>query len=112
MGIVVEEVLQIVYLVETSLEGIADMLEFGLVRIRKIDNVLGKGLLRRLELSFKEILGHSITSEILSQRLTLAKRLIKTSRLDIGEIQIDDGGDIDQIRDPLHRLLENLIRLL
>ena len=42
--------------------------------------------LRVLEMAFKEILGHSITSEILSQRLAVAKRLIKTSRLDIGEI--------------------------
>ena len=44
-----------------------------------------------LELAFKEILGHSITSEILSQRLALAKRLIKTSRLDIGEIALKCG---------------------
>lgn len=47
--------------------------------------------LRMLELAFKEILGHSITSEILSQRLALAKRLIKTSRLDIGEIALKCG---------------------
>ena len=42
--------------------------------------------LRVLELAFKQIQGHSITTEILSQRLALARRLLKTSRLDIGEI--------------------------
>lgn len=42
--------------------------------------------LRVLELAFKQILGHGITTEILTRRLTLAKRLIKTTRLDFGEI--------------------------
>ena len=42
--------------------------------------------LRSLELAFKQIQGHSITTEILSQRLLLARRLLKASRLSIGEI--------------------------
>ena len=47
--------------------------------------------LRILELAFKQIQGHSITTEILSQRLLLAKRLLKTSRLSIGEIASNCG---------------------
>ena len=47
--------------------------------------------LRILELAFKQIQGHSITTEILSQRLLLAKRLLKTSRLSIGEIAANCG---------------------
>lgn len=47
--------------------------------------------LRVLELAFKQIQGHGIASEILTQRLTLAKRLIKTSRLSIGEIALKCG---------------------
>lgn len=47
--------------------------------------------LRVLELAFKQIQGSGIATEILSQRLTLAKRLLKTSRLDIGEIALKCG---------------------
>ena len=47
--------------------------------------------LRVLELAFKQILGHGIMSEILTQRLALAKRLIKTSRLGFGEIAFRCG---------------------
>ena len=42
--------------------------------------------LRVLELAFKQILGHGITTEVLTQRLNLAKHLIKTSRLNFDEI--------------------------
>ncbi len=47
--------------------------------------------LRILELAFKQTQGHSITTEILSQRLLIAKRLLKTSRLNIGEIAFKCG---------------------
>ena len=47
--------------------------------------------LRVLELAFKQIQGSGIATEILSQRLALAKRLLKTSRLDIGEIALKCG---------------------
>lgn len=47
--------------------------------------------LRVLELAFKQIQGHGITTEILSQRLAIAKRLLKTSRLDIGEVAAKCG---------------------
>ena len=47
--------------------------------------------LRVLELAFKQILGHGITTETLTQRLNLAKRLIKTTRLDFGEIALKCG---------------------
>lgn len=47
--------------------------------------------LRVLELAFKQIQGSGIATEILSQRLTLAKRLLKTSRLDIGEVALKCG---------------------
>lgn len=42
--------------------------------------------LRVLELAFKQIRGHGIASEILSQRLALSKRLLKSSHASIGEI--------------------------
>lgn len=42
--------------------------------------------LRVLEIAFKQILGHGITTEVLTQRLALAKRLIRTSRLNFDEI--------------------------
>ena len=47
--------------------------------------------LRVLELAFKQIQGTGIATEILTQRLTLAKRLLKTSRLDIGEVALKCG---------------------
>lgn len=47
--------------------------------------------LRVLELAFKQVLGHGITTEILNQRLTIAKRLLKTSRLSISEIALKCG---------------------
>lgn len=47
--------------------------------------------LRVLELAFKQIQGTGIATEILSQRLALSKRLLKTSRLDIGEVALKCG---------------------
>ena len=47
--------------------------------------------LRVLEIAFKQILGHGVTTEVLTQRLNLAKRLIKTSRLNFYEIALKCG---------------------
>ena len=38
--------------------------------------------------------------------------LVLHDRLDIREVQIDDGGQIDQVRDALDRLLQHFVRFL
>ena len=47
--------------------------------------------LRVLELAFKEVLGHSIRSDILDCRLEKAKKMLKSTNLPIGEIAIKSG---------------------
>ena len=47
--------------------------------------------LRVLELAFKEVLGHSMRSDILDFRLETATKLLKTTNLPIGEIAVKSG---------------------
>jgi len=47
--------------------------------------------LRVLELAFKEVLGHSMRSDILDYRLEMATTLLKTTNLPIGEVAIKSG---------------------
>ena len=47
--------------------------------------------LRVLELAFKEVLGHSMRSDILDFRLEKATKLLKTTNLPIGEVAIKSG---------------------
>ena len=47
--------------------------------------------LRVLELAFKEVLGHSMRSDILDYRLEKATKLLTTTNLPIGEVAIKSG---------------------
>ncbi len=89
------------------------------VRKRNIPGNVDDNMSRTADIRFQQRAFHchfnSLKRLVIPLRLTdanVGNTLVLHDSLNIGKIQIDNCGQIDQVRDALNRLLENLVRLL